>query len=76
MKCAICKGGDIMEAAVQAEIKVGYDHLLVTVRAEACIECREPYYSADTVGYFERLKREFKRGAIVPPAVGYVYEIS
>jgi hypothetical protein len=50
MKCVICKGGDVEETVVQAEIKVGCDRLLGIVNAEACIECREPYYSADTLG--------------------------
>ena len=75
MKCVICKGGDVEQAAVQAEITVGYDRLLVTVRAESCLECGEAYFSTDTQRYFERLKSEFKRGELVPPAVGNVYEI-
>jgi YgiT-type zinc finger domain-containing protein len=45
MKCVICKSGEVKKTAVQAEIKVGYDHLLVTVQAEACTECGEPYYN-------------------------------
>ena len=76
MKCVICKGGDAKENIVQAEIKVGCDRLLVVVRAEACIECGERYYSADTLRYFERLRIEFKGGGSTPPAVGRVYEIS
>ena len=76
MKCVICKGGNVEETVVQAEIKVGCDRLLVIVNAEACIECREPYYSADTLRYLEQLRIEFKGGKIIPPAVGRVYEIS
>ena len=75
MTCVICKGGDVKESIVQAEIKVGCDRLLVVVRAEACIECGERYYSADTLRYLERLRSEFKRGELVPPDVGNVYEI-
>ncbi len=44
MKCVICKTGDVAQAPVQAEIKVGYDHLLVTVQAQA-------YYGAQTLRY-------------------------
>jgi hypothetical protein len=76
MKCVICKGGKVEETMVQAEIKVGCDRLLVIVNAEACIECHEPYYSTDTLRYFERLRTEFKEGEITHPAVGTVYEIS
>jgi YgiT-type zinc finger domain-containing protein len=76
MKCVICKRGDVKKTAVQAEIKVGYDHLLVTVQAEACTECGEPYYTSDTMRYLERLRDEFTRKEIAPPLVGKVYEIS
>ena len=76
MKCVICKSGDVKKTAVQAEIKVGYDHLLVTVQAEACTECGEPYYTSDTMRYFERLRDEFTRKEIAPQLVGKVYEIS
>ena len=76
MKCVICKTGEVTQMPVQAEIKVGHDHLLVTVQAEACAECGEPYYSVDTLRYLQRLREEFARKEIVPPSVGKVYEIS
>jgi YgiT-type zinc finger domain-containing protein len=76
MKCVICKSGDVEQAVVQAEIKVGHDHLMVNVQAEACAECGEAYFSAETLRYFERLKEEFTRQEIVPPTVGKVYQIS
>ena len=76
MKCVICKTGEVRKTPVQAEIKVGYDHLLVRVQAEACNECGEPYYSSDTLRYLERLRDDFARKEIVPPSVGKVYEIS
>ena len=56
MKCVICKSGEVVQAPVQAEIKVGYDHLMVTVQAEACAECGEAYYSAETMRHLERLR--------------------
>ena len=76
MKCVICKRGEVVQAAVQTEIKVGYDHLMVTVQAEACAECGEAYYSPDTLRDLERLREEFTRKKIVPPPVGKVYHIS
>ena len=51
MKCVICKTGEVAQAPVQAEIKVGYDPLLVTVQAEACAECGEVYYGTQTLRY-------------------------
>ena len=76
MKCVICKSGEVVQAPVQAEIKVGYDHLMVTVQAEACAECGEAYYSPETMRHLERLREEFARKKIIPPSVGKVYEIS
>jgi len=75
MKCVICKTGEVTKAPVQAEIKVGYDHLLVTVEAEACAECGEAYYSAETLRHLDRLRDEFTRKEIVPLSVGTVYQI-
>ena len=76
MKCVICKSGEVVQGPVQAEIKVGYDHLMVTVQAETCAECGEAYYSAETLRYLDRLRDEFAGKKIVPPSVGKVYEIS
>jgi YgiT-type zinc finger domain-containing protein len=76
MNCVICKSGEVVQGPVQAEIKVGNDHLMVTVQAETCAECGEAYYSAETLRYLERLREEFTRKKIVPPSVGKVYEIS
>ena len=49
---------------------------MVTVQAEACAECGEAYYSAETMRYLERLREEFTRKKIAPPSVGKVYQIS
>ena len=64
------------EAPVQAEIKVGDDHLLVAVQAELCTECGEAYYSAETLRYLERLREEFTRKEITPLSVGKVNQIT
>ena len=76
MKCVICKSGEVAQGPVQAEIKVGYDHLMVTVQAEACVECGEAYYSPEELRYIEQLREEFMRKRIAPPSVGKVYQIS
>jgi hypothetical protein len=57
-------------------MKVGYDHLLVNLEAEACEECGESYYSAETLRHLEHLKDEFTRKKIAPRSVGKVYQIS
>ncbi|MBI1894799.1 MAG: YgiT-type zinc finger protein [Candidatus Rokubacteria bacterium] len=75
MKCVICKTGEVKPAIVQAEIKVGRDRLLVTVEAEVCQECGEPYYSAGALRHLERVREDFTRNAIAPASVGKVYQV-
>lgn len=75
MKCVICKTGEVKPSSVEAEIKVGCDRLVVPVEAEVCQQCGEAYYSAEVVRRLERVREEFARKAIVPPAVGKVYQV-
>jgi hypothetical protein len=76
MKCVICKTGEVRPATVQAEIKAGSDRLLVSVAAEMCLECGEPYYSAEVLQHLERVREDFGRKAIAPASVGKVYQVS
>ena len=76
MKCVICKRGQTKPGKVEAEVKVGNDHLLVTVEAEICAECGEAYYSADAMRYLEQVRNDFVHKAIKPPAVGTVYQLT
>ena len=76
MTCVICKRGEVRAKKVEAEIKIGNDHLLVTVDAEACSQCGEAYYSADIMRRLEQVREDFVRKAITPPAVGRVYQLT
>lgn len=76
MLCVICKKGEVKPAAVEVEIKVGGDRLLVPVEAEECVECGEAYYSTETMRYLERVREDFMRKAITPPSIGTVYQVS
>ena len=76
MTCVICKRGEIRARKVEAEIKIGNDHLLVVVEAEACTECGEAYYSADAMRRLERVRGGFVSKAITPLAVGRVYQLT
>ena len=75
MNCVICKTGEIKQASVRAEMNLDRNRLLVTVQADACIECGGPYYSADALRYLERLREAFVRKEIAPRVVGNVYEM-
>lgn len=75
MLCVICKRGEVKPARVQAEVKVGHDHLLVSVEAEACVECGETYYSAEAMQRLEKVREDFRRKAISPTTVGHVYQV-
>ena len=76
MKCVICKTGDIQPVGVQAEVKIGCDRLLVPVEAEVCLECGEPYYSAEVLRYLEGVREDFARKVITPASIGKVYQVS
>jgi YgiT-type zinc finger domain-containing protein len=76
MRCVICKRGMVMPGKVQAEIKVGTDHLLVPVEADVCKECGEAYYSTETMRYLDQVRDNFVHKVITPPSVGHVYQIS
>ncbi len=76
MQCVICRRGEVKPATVEAELKVGGDRLLVPVKAEACVECGEAYYSTATMRYLERVKEDFMRKAMTPPPIGNVYQVS
>ncbi len=76
MTCVICKRGEVRAKKVEAEIKIGNDHLLVTVDAEACTQCGEAYYSADYMRQLEQVREDFVRKTITPLAVGRVYQFT
>ena len=76
MICAICKRGSVRPKKVEAEIKIGTDHLLVTVDAEACSECGEAYYSSNAMRRLEQVREDFVSKAITPPVVGRVYQLT
>src|SRR3989337_1343331 len=66
MHCVICKRGEVKPAPVEAELKVGSDHLLVLVDAEVCVECGEAYYSTKTMRYLEHVREAFEQKALTP----------
>jgi YgiT-type zinc finger domain-containing protein len=76
MHCVICKRGTVKSGIVQAELRVGTDHLMVPVETEVCDECGEAYYSAETMRHLEQVRENFLRKLIAPPSVGHVYQIS
>ena len=76
MTCVICKTGNVQPARVEAEIKIGCDRILVSVEAEACQQCGEPYYSSEALRYLEQVREDFTRKAITPASVGKVYQVS
>ena len=72
----ICKREDVKSAPVQAEIKVGGDHLLVLVDDEVCAECGEAYYSTETMRYREQVRETLERKTLSTRSIGYVHQVS
>lgn len=76
MNCVICKRGTVKPGNVQAELRVGADHLMVSVEADVCDECGEAYYTTETMRRLEEVRERFVRKAIAPLSVGHVYHVS
>ena len=76
MHCVICKSGTVKPGTVQAELRIGTDHLMVLVEAEVCDECGEAYYSTETMRHLEQVRENFLSKVIAPPSVGEVCQIS
>jgi YgiT-type zinc finger domain-containing protein len=76
MHCVICKRGTVKSGTVQAELRIGTDHLMVPVEAEVCEECGEAYYSTEAMQHLEQVRENFLSKIITPPSVGQVYQIS
>ena len=76
MHCVICKRGTVKSGTVQAELRIGTDHLMVPVEAEVCDECGEAYYSTEAMRHLEQVRENFLSKVIAPPSVGQVYQIS
>ncbi len=76
MNCVSCKRGEVKPGKVEAEMKVGKDHLPAPVEAEVCAEYGEAYYSAQAMRYLEQVREDFRRKEITPPAVGRVYQVT
>jgi hypothetical protein len=74
MQCVMGKRGNVGPGKVQAELRVGTDHLLVPVEAEVCDECGEAYYSTEAMQYLEQVRDNFVRKVIAPSSVGHAYQ--
>ena len=59
--------GKVTQAPVQAEITVGYGHLMVIVRAEACAECGEAYYAEETCDTWSASRRSLHEKRLLHP---------
>ena len=59
MHCVICKRGTVKSGTVQAELRIGTDHLMVPVETEVCDECGEAYYSTEAMRQLEQVRENF-----------------
>ena len=59
MHCVICKSGTVKPGTVQAELRIGTDHLMVPVETEVCDECGEAYDSTETMRHLEQVRENF-----------------
>lgn len=72
MKCVICHGEKIVDAAVFEEIAVGTDIVRIPIIVLVCQTCGERYYDRATVRQLERIREEVAEGRTPLEQVGKV----
>ncbi len=72
MKCALC-GGQLLKEAVQEEVKVHQDHIIVDVEAEVCQDCHQRYFEEGVIDRLIEIKRKLTEREFKLPKIGEVY---
>lgn len=72
MKCIICKGTDIRMKAVEEELKMEHDIVLVPMDVMVCQSCGERYYDTKTMRKLEDTRDQLKRNDLAVEDVGKV----
>jgi YgiT-type zinc finger domain-containing protein len=60
MRCVICKGEDIVKKAVDEEIKLSGDIVLVSMELMVCNTCGERYYDQRAMKKIEEIRSSMK----------------
>ena len=75
MKCVLC-GGRLAEKNIEEEVRVEYDHVMVKVKAEVCVNCGERYFNEGVVDYLRTVKHDLEKKKLKMRQIGSVYEIA
>lgn len=75
MKCVLC-GGGLENKSVEEEVRVGYDHLMVKVKAEVCVNCGERYFGEGVIDHLRAVKHDLEEKRLKTIKIGSVYEIA
>ncbi len=75
VKCVICHGEEIVDAAVFEEIAVGADIVRIPITVLVCQTCGERYYDRPTVRSLERIREEVAAGRRPLEQVGQVLQV-
>jgi len=74
MKCVLC-GGKLEKKCVEEEVRVHYDHVMVKVEAEVCVNCGERYFGEGVIDHLRSVKHDLEKKRLKTRKIGTVYEI-
>ena len=75
MKCVLC-GGKLEKKGIEEEVRVEYDHVMVKVEAEVCVNCGERYFGEGVIDYLRTVKHDLEKKKLRTRPGGTVYEIA
>ena len=76
MKCIICNSPNIEKRAVEEEIRLGEDVVLVPVEVLVCLSCGERYYDRRTIKFLEEIEDKIVAKQVNLRSVGQVLKAS
>ena len=72
MKCIICNSPDIEKKAVEEEIHLDQDVILIPIEVMVCLQCGERYYDRKTMKFLEEIEDKIAAKQIALQSVGQV----
>ena len=75
MKCVICNGSDIEVRAVDEQIALGDDIVLVRLTLPVCSQCGERYYDRKAIQLIEQIRAKGKQILLNVEDIGKIFRV-
>lgn len=76
MRCIICNSPEIEKRAVDEEIRLGEDIVLIPIEIMVCLRCGERYYDRRTMRFLEEVEDKIVAKQVPLHSVGQVLKAS